>query len=263
MHRAIIRLSLPLLVLAALLISGCIDGGNTTAPETAATTLPTPEPTEQVTTTPQQTTTAATPTAPYTPKYQAADLLSSPGGAQLQLITAVNATEGIYRIETVTVNGSDVYVPYEGGSRGAWTDAREFDGSGVVQQRIVMQIAVKDENGDVQGGLVYDTPEAMRYVDPSPQLLTGDVNYVLAITYTGEVWIYAELDGTSPSEWRTTVDAYGEFPLGTGKGAYVTVKKAAPVSGVLHAALVADGVVVDESENDSPTALLSLSFTTP
>ncbi len=264
MHRAITRLTLLAVVFAVLLSCGCTDGGNTTGPQDTVTTLPTPEPTEQATT--QQTTTqrtvVTTPTTPYTPEYQAADLLSSPGGTAMQLIAGVNATDGTYRTETVIVNGSDVYVPYDTYARDIWTDAREVDVSGVVQQRIVMQIPIKDENGDLKGGLVYDTPEAMRFVDPSPELLTGEADYVLAITYTGEVRIYAELDGVSPHEWTATIDEYEEFPLGTGRGAYVTVKKAAPVSGILHAALVADGVVVSESENDSPTALLSLSFTT-
>ncbi|MDN7025801.1 hypothetical protein FGU65_13085 [Methanoculleus sp. FWC-SCC1] len=263
MHRAILRLSLFLLVFAALLIAGCTDDGATTGPQTAATTLPTTlpttEPTEQATT---LQTPVPSPITPYTPEYQAGDLLASPGGAERRLITAVNTTDGTYRLESVLGSGDDAYVPYGNGSRGTWTYARAFDGSGVVQERIVMQIPVKDATGDVTGGLIYDTPAAMRPVDPSPQLLTGEVDYVLAITYTGEVRIYAELDGISPSEWTATIDGYEAFPLGTGRGAYVTVKKAAPVSGVLHATLVADGVVVDESENDSPRALLSLSFTT-
>lgn len=262
MHRAILRLSLFLLVFATLLIAGCTDDGTTTAPQTTATTLPTTEPAEQATTQQTVIATATTALTPYTPEYQAGDLLASPGGTDQRLITAVDTTNGTYRIATVLGSGNDVYIPYDSYSRGTPADARTFDRSGVVQQQIVMQIPVKNATGDVTGGLVYDTPAAMRPVDPSPDLLSGEVDYVLAITYTGEVRIYAELDGISPSEWTATIDGYETFPLGTGRGAYVTVKKAAPVSGVLHAALVADGVVVDKSENDSPRALLSLSFTT-
>ncbi len=176
------------------------------------------------------------------------------------LITAANTTDGTYRIQPVLGTGSDVYIPYQASD--TWAAAPEFDESGVVQQRIVMQIPIKDSSGNLQGGFVYDTPETMRFVDPSPELLTGEVDYVLAIRYNGTVRIFSELDGTSLSEWTDTIDLEKEFPLGTGKAAYVTVKKAAPVSGTLYAALVADGVVVAESENDSPTTLISLSFTT-
>ncbi|RXE56425.1 hypothetical protein ABH15_10105 [Methanoculleus taiwanensis] len=259
MHRAILRLSLFVLVVLALLVSGCTDSGDVAGPQTPLTTLPTAESTDQATTLQTPVTTA---TVPYSPEYQAADLVSSPGGAEDWLITAVDTTNGTYRIRTVVGDGDAAYVLYDNRSADTPADAREFDESGVTQQRIVMQIPIKDGSGNLQGGFVYDTPETMRFVAPSPELLAGEVDYVLTIRYNGTVWIFSELDGTSPSEWTDTIDEKKEFPLGTGRGAYVTVKKAAPVSGVLSAALSADGVVVAESENDSPVALLSLSFST-
>ncbi len=252
------------LLVALLLVCGCTG---TISEETGAVAAPTATATEPpqlatpvvtATKTPIQPT--AQPTA-YTPKYTAGEILRNADATDIRLITKVNQDK--YQMRMVVFANDDLYIKADKSSQemGSTCDARDFDKMKFVSLGPVGSVTIRDANGGIYGYLEYLDKSSMKFERPSPEKLTGDVNYVLEIWYTGDVRVYTSIGGVSTTK-TYTVNGYEDIALGEDDRVHVSVSKDDRGLGTLKALLKAEGVLVAEGETNEKYGRVSLSFYT-
>lgn len=256
------------LIVVLVLICGCTGttaekSGEAAVPTSTMTETPTPlipteTPTAIQTESPQKPT--AQPTT-YVPQYSAGEILVSDDATDIRLITKVNTDR--YQVRMVIFADDDLYIKKDGSfeEMGPVCNALEFDKMDFVSMGRVSSVPVRDQNGLLYGYLEYLNANSMTFERPSPEKLTGNVNYVVEIWYSGDVRVYASIGGATTTK-TYSINGFSEINLGEDDRAFVGVSKDDYASGTLKVALKADGVLVAEGETDDKYGHISLSFST-
>jgi len=203
---------------------------------------------------------AAQPTA-CIPRYAAGEMIRNADGTDIRLVTKV--TQDRYQIRMVTSADGDLYIKKDGSFQemGKAYDAREFDKMDFISMGPVSSVPVRDQNRHIYGYLEYLNANTMAFERPSPEKLTGDVNYVLEIWYNGDARVYASIGGATTTK-TYAVNGFWEVDLGRNDRVFVSVSKDDYTSGMMRVALRADGVLVAEGETNDRYGHVSLSFST-
>ncbi|KUG19443.1 hypothetical protein ASZ90_010830 [hydrocarbon metagenome] len=172
-------------------------------------------------------------------------------------------TQDRYQIRMVTSADGDLYIKKDGSFQemGKAYDAREFDKMDFISMGPVSSVPVRDQNRHIYGYLEYLNANTMAFERPSPEKLTGDVNYVLEIWYNGDARVYASIGGATTTK-TYAVNGFWEVDLGRNDRVFVSVSKDDYTSGMMRVALRADGVLVAEGETNDRYGHVSLSFST-
>lgn len=261
------RQSRHFLGICALLAGIALTCGCTGSPplETNATMTPTPiaestataAPAAERTATPVPTSTPASPGG----RFSVGEIVADSTGTQL--IVQKHPLSGKYCIRPAVRDAAGNWfikpAEYKFQTEGVWCNISAFDALGYAPLSAVSCIPVRSTDGTISGFLEAATNETMRYVTDRPDLLSGKVQYVLTLEYTGDVWVNSTLDKKS-SKKSYKVVSMQQIALGKGTDISVTVTRKAAGSSMLSAVLRGDGVIVNKTElRDAPFAALSFS----
>jgi len=263
------RQNIRFFAICALLAGIVLACGCTGSPSagTNATLAPTPAVESTATATPTPTAErTATPVPTPTPslasgRFSVGEIVKNDAGTQL--VVQKQHFSGKYCIRPAMKDAAGAWFikpgEYKYQTEGTWCNISAFDALGYTHLANVTCIPVRSTDGIISGFLETATNETMRYVTDRPDLLSGKVQYVLTLEYTGDVRVNSTLDKKLTKK-NYKVVSMQNIALGKGTNVSVTVTKNVTDSGLLSAVLCGDGVVVNKTElRDAPFATLSFS----